>query len=158
MKIIIFLFSLLFASCSYTPMNVATSSYLGDSVNIKTIINKAEPKDSIALNDRFTNYLEHYLHKTISKNADSKIVLRLLSSDFIALYYDELGNAKSYKAIIKLEFNVTFKDGSKRVLITEGEHIFNTNTISVLSDEQKSRAIDLASQKAFDEFALKVIL
>ena len=158
MKIIIFLFSLLFVSCSYTPMNVATSSYLGDSVNIKTIINKAEPKDSIALNDRFTNYLEHYLHKTISKNADSKIVLRLLSSDFIALYYDELGNAKSYKAIIKLEFNVTFKDGSKRVLITEGEHIFNTNTISVLSDEQKSRAIDLASQKAFDEFALKVIL
>lgn len=158
MKTIIFLFSLFFVSCSYTPMNVATSNYLGDSVNIKTIINKAEPKDSIALNDRFTNYLEHYLHKTISKNADSKIVLRLLSSDFIALYYDELGNAKSYKAIIKLEFNVTFKDGSKRVLITEGEHIFNTNTISVLSDEQKSRAIDLASQKAFDEFALKVIL
>lgn len=158
MKNIFLIFVLFFCACGYAPLNKATSSSLGKSVNVVTIINKAEPKDSITLSDNFTNYLEHYMHKSISKYADSKIVLRILSSDFIALYYDEFGYAKSYKAIIRLEFNVTYKDGKNKKIITSGEHIFNTNQISVLSDEQKSRAINQASQKAFNEFALKVIM
>lgn len=158
MRKLIYVLALLFCACGYAPLNVATSKMLGDSVNIITIINKAEPKDSITLNDNFTNYVEHYMHKSVSKTADSKIVLRILSSDFIPLYYDEFGYAKSYKAVIRLEFNVTFQDETTKKIITSGEHIFNTNTISVLSDEQKSRAINQASQKAFNEFALRVIM
>lgn len=158
MKKIFLSFALFFCACGYAPLNVATSKMLGESVNVITIINKAEPKDSITLNDNFTNYVEHYMHKSVSKTADSKIILRILSSEFIPLYYDEFGYAKSYKAIIRLEFNVTFQDETTKKIITSGEHIFNTNTISVLSDEQKSRAINLASQKAFNEFALRIIM
>ena len=158
MKKTLILIALFFTACGYVPLNEAASNVLGDNVSVITIINKAEPKNSIVLNDNFTNYLEHYMHKNIDKNANSKIVLKMLSSDFVALYYDELGYARSYKAIITLEFNVTFEDGSYRKIISKGEHVFNTDAISVISDEQKRIAIDLASRKAFNDFTLKLVL
>lgn len=158
MKYLIICLIFVFNACGYKPLSSVTDEYLGSKVNVVTIINKAEPKDSINLNDNFTNYLEYYLHKSVDKNAKSKITLRMLNNDFIPLYYDELGYARSYKAIIRLEFIVEFKSGNTKRFVTQGEHIFNTNQISVLSDEQKSRAINQASMKAFNEFSLKILL
>ncbi|WP_267525357.1 hypothetical protein [Campylobacter sp. MG1] len=158
MKKIFLSFALFFCACGYTPLNVATSNVLGDDVCVKTLINKADPRNSLILNDNFIDYLQHYLHKNIVDDADTKITLKVLNSDFVVLYYDELGYAKSYKAIILLEFEVTLKNKETKIIQVSGEHIFNTNSISVLSDEQKSRAINLASKKAFDEFALMLNL
>lgn len=158
MKKLFLFFILFFCACGYKPLNVALSDSLGDSVNVKTIINKADPKNSIILNDNFINYIRHYLHKNVRDEADSKIVLKVLNTDFVVLYYDNLGYANTYKAIISLEFNVTLKNGEVKVIRTNGEHIFNSNAISTISDEQRSNAIDLASQKAFNEFALMLNL
>lgn len=154
MRIFLSFLALFFLSCAYVPTSKMAQKLFGDKVYVNVEIATQDPENSVFVVDTLRALLINRLGKSpaLKEEADEFINVKMENLNFIPIIYDENGYVIAYKAELKLEFDVRFKDGQRQRLRTSGSYEFNISPNSVISDNAKLDAMRFASNEAFNEF------
>lgn len=167
-KYFLFIFILFFSACGYQPVSKISQKTLGDNVFVEVLVSKSDPQNSVAVKDGIRNVIIKRLGRdlTSKENADTTIIASIKSITFMPLAFDAYGYANGYKTSVVLAYELRFKNGLADVLTSEGEYDFYITrkvegtefTDSVISNEERYRAITKASEDCFDELVAKLAM
>jgi len=162
MKKILAIFALLLIGCGYQPSAVVTKSILDESVFVDVVMDKIDPRNTVALKDAVRSGIVERLHRKIAdkSSAETYIIAKIKRLKFSALTYDQYGYVTSFNASLTLNFKTKLKNGEVFSADTVGNHDFRVtrlvkkvrDTSAVISDKDRFDAIENASKQAFDEF------
>ncbi len=149
----------LLVGCGYKPSSYYTKRVLGDKIYSKVYIDIKDPENSVLIKDAINEAIITKLGSKISDNladADSSLLVKFKSKEFIPIAYDKDGYVVSYKS--KVVLNITFKDrfGKDDSMDVMGTYDFPIEANSVISDTKRFEAIKFASYKAISEFISKI--
>ena len=152
------IFSLLiFIGCGYRPSTEYTSNILGDKIETSVDISVKNPTDSVFLKDALNEaVLSVFNSKVTSKNANSKIRLKVNSVGVSTLDYDENGYAILYRANASITAYVTDKNDTTSSYNGSGSYDFLVNSNANVSDDIKHNAIKEAFLKALQIIEFKI--
>lgn len=153
-KVLIFCIGLFLGACGYIPTSKIANNIFNEKVYVNVELSQQDPKNSIYVADTLKEMVISKLGRKLAlkHEADDVINVKMNNLEFIPLVYDKNGYVISYKAKLNLEFDVIFKDGSRKNFNTTGSFNFNISPNSVISDTARYDAIRFASSEAFDEF------
>lgn len=167
-KYFLFIFILFFSACGYMPVNKLSEKTLGESVFVDVFISKSDPQNSVAIKDGIRNVVIKRLGRDLAskEDADTAIIASIKSITFTPLAFDAYGYANGYKTSVTLAYRVRFKNGEIKILTSEGEYDFYITrkvegtefTDSVISNEERYRAITKASEDCFNELVAKLAI
>lgn len=162
-KILTFIFCAIFVvGCGYIPTTKVAKEILSDDIFVDVIMSKTDPQNTVAIKDAIRNGIVQRLGKNLSskESADTYIIAKINSLRFSELTYDQFGYVTSYRADLSVNYKTKLKDGSIFSIDTVGDYDFRVSrlakdvrdTSSVISDNDRYKAIENASKQAFDEF------
>lgn len=173
-------FVLVLAGCGYKPASKLARLSLGDSVYISVEIDKKEPQNSVWLTDAIRSGLASRLNVAISDdiNAPASINVRIAGIGYEPIAYDAFGYITAYRVRLELEFKTKTKQGLELCLSADESGFCEFASLisaeqdfslagglkdieliqSVLSQEQRFKAVQLASAEAFDEYISLLVL
>lgn len=158
-KILGSLFIVLFISaCGYKPSSYYAQEALGEKIHVEVEISRKDPKNSVLIKDAVNESVITRLGGKLSnkETADAELFVKIASTTFSAILYDENGYVVSYKAKVVLSIRYVTKDGNKNSFTTSGEYDFPIEANSVISDTNRFEAIKYASLDALNEFVSKI--
>jgi len=158
-KILGSLFIVLFISaCGYKPSSYYAQEALGERIHVEVEISRKDPKNSVLIKDAVNESVITRLGGKLSdkETADTELFVKIASTTFSAVLYDEYGYVVSYKAKVVLSIRYVTKDGNKDSFTTSGEYDFPIEANSVISDTNRFEAIKYASLDALNEFVSKI--
>lgn len=168
MRKFIAIIAMIFVGCGYAPVANLTQNALDERVFVDVIIDKVDPKNSVAIKDAVRSGIVERLHKELApkNSADTILVARIKKLSFSALTYDQYGYVTSFRANLTMNYTTTLKNGEKFSVNTTGDHDFRVtrlvkkvrDTSSVISDKDRYDAIENASKQAFDEFVARLAM
>lgn len=157
MKNLFIILSLLFIGCGYKPSSYYTKNVFGDRIYVDTIIDVREPENLVVLKDSLNEAVVTKFKGKITpkERADTILHIRLKGITFTPVSFNDTGFAVLYKNVVTLETSFRDKKGKKHTINSEGDYFFYVNRNSVITDQQRFKAIKVASLKALDYFISK---
>lgn len=158
-KILGSLFIVFFISaCGYKPSSQYAQEVLGERIHVEVSISRKDPKNSVLIKDAVNESVITRLGGKLSDKAtaDAELYVKISSTTFSAILYDEDGYVTSYKARVLLSLRYVTKNGKKETFSTLGEYDFPVEANSVISDANRFEAIKYASLDALNEFVSKI--
>ena len=164
--LITFFILFFFNACGYRPAIQYTKATLGNSVYVNVSISRKDPRNSVLITDAVNESVITRFGVKLSQNqkADSKIFIRIGSISFSPILYNKRGYITAYKTKLELKVRYISKKGKSESFSTFGEYDFavlqrdDLTTNSVISNENRFKAIKFASLDALNELVSKVTI
>lgn len=149
-----FIFLLFFVGCGYKPTSTISKSMIGEKVYVHVAMSMRDPKNSATLKDAVNEAVVSRLKGSlVSKEyAQTLLHVKIKSFKLRPIIYNRYGYITSYKTLVTLEFNTTYKDKTQDYFTSTGEYDFPIEANSVISDTKRYIAIKNASLNALDEY------
>ncbi len=159
-----FFIIVMITACGYKPMAHYTRDVLGKNIHVEVSIDRKDPKNSVLIKDAVNESVITKLGARLSSKAkaDTELFVKIGSTSFSAILYNQKGYVTAYKATVSLSIKYITKDGRSESFSTTGEYDFpiaendDGTTNSVISDSNRFNAIKFASLDALNEFVSKI--
>jgi len=153
-------------ACGYKPSAQYAREVLGERIHVDVSISRKDPKNSVLIKDAVNESVITRLGAKLSskETATSQLFVKIGSTSFSPILYNQSGYVTSYKAKVSLNIKYTTKDGKSESFSTSGEYDFpiaeneDGTTNSVISDSKRFEAINLASLDALNEFVSRIAI
>ena len=154
------------AACGYKPTAHYSKELLGERIHVDVTISRKDPKNSVLIKDAVNEAVITRLGGKLStkEEATSELYVKIGSTSFSPILYNEDGYVTSYKAKVSLNIKYILKNGKSESFSTVGEYDFpiaendDGTTNSVISDNKRFEAIKLASLDALNEFVSRIAI
>ncbi len=155
--ILIFLQIVLLCACGYKPISHSVRENLGDKVYISVKINTRDPQNSVILKDELSKKIIDRLHADIvnKEEATTIIEVELKSVNFSSLAENRTGFATFYSCLVEVQFKYSTKD-RVRIFNKNGFHNFSLQNSSIITDQIRMDAINVATIQALDGFISQI--
>jgi len=153
-------------ACGYKPTTYYSRAVLGEYIHVDVAISRKDPKNSVLIKDAVNEAVITRFGAKLSskKTSTSELFIRIASTKFTPILYNDKGYVTSYKTNVLLSIKYVIKDGKSESFSTIGEYDFpiaendDGTTNSVISDSRRFEAIKLASLDALNEFVSRIAI
>ena len=157
------LLAVFISGCGYKPSSYYAKQALGSKIYADVTISRQDPRNSVLIKDAVNEaVVSRFGAKLVSKEeAESFLHVKIDSISFSPTVYNRVGYVIAYKATVVLA--IQYEDANKKVqkLTASGEYDFSipdSDSSSVISDNNRFDAIRNASNDALDEFVSKIAI
>lgn len=146
--------SFLLSGCGYYPMSYYTKQSLGENIYVESIVNLADPENSLIAKDALNQAIAQKFHSKLVEKSDADTIIRteITSVSVDSIADNDAGFANFYRASVNISFEYTDKKGNARKFSNYGFYDFPVDVISTITDETRFNAIKEASISAIDKF------
>lgn len=159
-QVVLFLFLMFFVACGYRPtINVANETLKGN-VYIDIPIDIQNIKNSIVIHEAFIDIFSNKFNMNIvnqKHKADLFVTGKLLSVTETQLESVD-GYSSSYRETIRLKLSYYGKNTSKKSFEVSDFYDFNVDDDSIVSQNKKDEAIEIAIRNALLLIPSKVVI
>jgi len=152
------LIAIFISACGYKPSAHYAKEILGEHIHVEVEISRKDPKNSVLIKDAVNESVITRLGGKLSskEKADAELYVKIGSTSFVPILYDQDGYVVSYKATVLLNIKYVTKEGKTESFSTSGEYDFPIEANSIISDTNRFLAIKFASLDALNEFVSKI--
>lgn len=158
MKILIYIFVLIFSGCGYYPISYYAEQSIGKNIYVDTKINLSDPENAViakdALNQAIIDRFQSNL--TTKEKATTIISMEILSIDIYSIADDLDGFSIFHRASVVIQFTYKDKKGSMKHFSNSGSYDFSIEALSTITEDKRFDAISKACMRAIDRFIAQV--
>ena len=149
--------TLFFVSCGYKPSAKFARNVVSDKISTSVVISARDPENSVIVKDSIDSAILEVFHASLVDKNHSKVHLEFSISDptYSPIQYDENGYIVAYRTTIILNIKKYF-NGISKSYHTKGTYDFNIAPNSVITDQERFKAIKFGAKKAIKAFIAKV--
>lgn len=145
---------MIIVGCGYQPSSKYVKNVFDESIYVEVKVDPSEPENAPYLTDELRKIIiQRFNGKVASKEtAKNSIIATYKGTQFIPIAYDQAGYITRYATIVKVEFDLTDKNGKnfhKTITATTQEGISES---ALQTSTSRVSSIKLGLQKASDEF------
>jgi hypothetical protein len=157
---LIFLLFTLFFGCGYKPSSIYTKEILGKGVFVDIFIDNKEPENAVLIKDAINEAVVNRMRSRVvsSKEASSKLYVKLKSISFIPIQYNRDGYIVRYRVKTKLSIDYSLSNSKSGNMEVFGDYDFIIEPNSSISDAKRFEAIKISSYKALDDFVSRIAI
>lgn len=149
----------IFSGCGYRPASKFAREVVGEKISTSVVISQEDPQNTVIIKDAVDKAIvEVFRASLVSKEfSDTHLTMNISKPSYSPIVYDEHGYVTAYRMSIALNIKrESKKDNSIKTYSTRGSYDFNIQANSIVSDQQRFEAINVASQRAINAFVAKV--
>lgn len=151
------LFSALFVGCGYKPSAKFSREVVGEKVSTTVIVSMQDPENTVIIKDALDRaVIEVFRTSLVDKSiSDTHLVIKILSSTYAPIVYDENGFVIGYRMSVVLNITKESKN-EKKSYHARGFYDFAVAPNAIVTDQDRFKAIESASSKAINSFLAQV--
>lgn len=151
--LLLLLLGALFVGCGYKPSAKFSRQIVGEKVSTDVIVSLQDPENTVLIKDALDRaVIEVFRTSLVDKSiSDTHLIIKILSATYAPIVYDENGFVIGYRMSVILNIKRESKDDSKNYH-ARGFYDFAVAPNAIVTDQDRFKAIESASQKAINSF------
>ncbi|SFV74770.1 Probable lipoprotein Cj1090c [hydrothermal vent metagenome] len=147
-----------FVSCGYKPGAKYARKTLGEKISTNIKISLVDPQNTVLIKDALDEAIIKVFHASLVPREEATIHLdmELKNVKYDPLAFDENGYVIAYRTTTYLRIKTT-KNGLVKIYNTKGTYDFSIAANTVITDNERYKAIQESAIKAIKSFMAQVM-